>query len=125
MKYLIALMILIAQPAQAEWILVASDKEGNKHFVDMESIRIKGNYRKYWGLVDYSTPEKLGQLSHRARSEVNCKEEQHRLLSITAFAEHMAGGAVLGQVEEIMEWTEVAPSSTRGGTLKVVCGWKP
>ncbi len=127
MKYLIALMILIAQPAQAEWTEVSVDIKGNKHFVDMESIRINENYRKYWGLINFLAPQNqsVGQLSHRIRAEVNCKEEQSRLLSVTAFPEHMAIGEVQAKQEEIDKWTEVAPSTTGWRVLKVICDWKP
>ena len=127
MKYLIALMIVITQPASAEWTEVSSDIRGNKYFVDMESIRINGNYRKYWGLINFSTPQSqsVEQLSQLMRGEVDCKEEQSRWLSIAALPEDMASGEVQSRQEESGKWTKVTPSSTDGKTLKVVCDWKP
>ena len=85
-------MIIITQPASAEWTEVSSDIRGNKYFVDMESIRINGNYRKYWGLINFSTPQSqsVEQLSQLMRGEVDCKEEQSRWLSIAALPEDMA-----------------------------------
>jgi hypothetical protein len=127
MKYLITLMILIAQPAQAEWTEVSVDIQGNKHFIDMDSIRINGNYRKYWGLVDYSKPqnESSGELSTRKKSEIDCKEEQYRWLSVTAFSEHMENGAVVARLEAIGSWKQIPPSTIIAGILKTICNWKP
>ena len=102
MKYLIALMIIFTQPALAEWTEASSDIRGNKYFVDMESIRINGNYRKYWGLINFSSPQNqsVEQLSQLMRGEVDCKEEQSRWLSIAALPEDIASGEVQSRQEE-------------------------
>ena len=127
MKYLIALMIVITQPASAEWTEASSGIRGNKYYVDMESIRINGNYRKYWGLINFSTRQNQSaeQLSQRMRGEVDCKEGQSRWLSIAALLEDMASDEVQPRQEESGKWTQVTPSSTGGEILKAVCDWKP
>eukprot|EP01041_Mallomonas_annulata_P014135 gene14135-30100_t len=87
----------------------------------MESIRIDGNYRKYWGLINFSSPQNqsVEQLTQLMRGEVDCKEEQSRWLSIAALPEDIASGEVQSRQEESGRWTKVAPSSTDGKTLKV------
>ena len=68
-------MIIITQPALAEWTEASSDIRGNKYFVDMESIRISGNYRKYWGLINFSSPQNQSVEQLKRRSSIKTRRK--------------------------------------------------
>ena len=116
-------MILIAQPAQAEWIELGQNNDGTKHYLDPESIRIDGDYRKYWALTNYSKSQKNGESSNKKRVEIDCKQEQYRFLSIIGYSKHMGRGEVVWSVGSDNEWMQIPPSTLINDFLEIVCNW--
>ena len=125
MKYLLALVMLIASPAWAEWTKVAEGVEGTELFVNYSTIRIEGSKRKVWQLTNFSTPKKtaLGRevLSLRARVEFDCKQEQQRLLSVSIFSQYFAGGEVVKTENDGTNWQDIPPDAVGWKILQSVC----
>ena len=123
-KYLLSLLMLMASPAWAQWTLV-SEPDGAKFFVDFENIRKDNNLLKVWVLTNFSKPLKLKGnevMSFRLRYEVNCKQEQTRVLEISAFSRPNAAGTFLGTEErENAKWSDEAPRTGGWDILKSVC----
>lgn len=125
MKYLLALLMLIASPAWADWEFVVETESGTQVFIDFQTVRKEGNRVKVWQLTNYSklefTPSGLGVVSLRTRFEIDCKEETFLILAIAAFSEKNAGGKMLGEEGESNKWVHIVPRSTQSAVSNKVC----
>lgn len=122
MKYLLALLMLIASPAWAGWVELGRAENGNVFYIDPATIRKDGNRRKVWTITDLNTASSSGALSRKHRIEFDCKEERSRFLSISAHSKLMGAGDVLLIDNGVGEWQEVAPATVNEAFLKRVCG---
>jgi hypothetical protein len=126
--FLITLLLLSSGPAFAEWVEVAdSNQEGMTTYVDLDSIRRKGDLAKMWQLFDFKNVQisKMGRsfLSMRAQIEYDCLEEQSRSLALTVFTDNMGKGGVVPSTRiKESEWEPVAPASMAQRLWKVACG---
>ena len=114
------LLTLAATPAWAEWVKV-SETDGNFFYIDPATIRRDGNLRKVWTINDLKQRHKDGTMSRRALYEFECKEERHRLLSISAHSDPMASGKVLEIDSEPDKWSYIAPNTPGENILRRVC----
>lgn len=115
--------MLVALPVSAEWTK-ASTGEGIDFYIDLDTIRVDGNKRKVWQLMNFSTPQNLNGVefsSIRIRGEFDCKEDKSRVLAVTSFPKQFAGGIPIQTSEEANNWKDLAPSSTGWYSLKMAC----
>ena len=49
---LFVLLMLSAKPALAEWTLVDKGNDGTDVYVDYESVRKNGNFRRVWAMAN-------------------------------------------------------------------------
>ncbi len=87
-------LLLVTGSAWAEWLKVGSSTEDTFYF-DSSTIRVEGDKRKVWELVDYKQRDKYGAFSARMRNEYDCKLEKDQILSATLHSESMAAGKTL------------------------------
>jgi hypothetical protein len=83
---LITLLVLSSGPAYAEWVEVGVN-DSSTQYVDLDTIRRKGNLMKMWNLFDYKaihTYADKPSWSVKGQSEYNCAEEQLRYLAVYA-----------------------------------------
>lgn len=123
MKYLPSLLMLIASTAWAGWEHVVQDEDGARFLIDYQTIRKDGNKVKFWQLVNYPKPVTLGEvkyLSTRSRQEYDCKQEQKRVLTVTAFDNWNADGQAVIK-EETGKWQEIPPETVVWEIMKKVC----
>ena len=124
MKYLLVLLMLIASPAWAGWEHIAESDDGVKFLIDYQTIRKDGNKVKFWQLVNYPTPQILGEIKYastRSRQEYDCKQEQRRVLTLTAFDAWNADGKAVVKEEETGNWREIPPETVVWAIMKKVC----
>ena len=115
--------MLIASPAWAGWEHAVQDVDGTRYLIDYQTIRKDGNIVKFWQLANYPKPETLGEvkyLSARSRQEYDCKQEQKRVLTITAFDKSNADGQAVIK-EEIGGWEEIPPGTVARTIMEKVC----
>ena len=93
-KTLLLALLLVTGSAWAEWLKVGSSTEDTFYF-DSSTIRVEGDKRKVWELVDYKQRDKYGAFSARMRNEYDCKREKVQILSATLHSESMAPGSNL------------------------------
>lgn len=123
MKYLLSLLMLITSPAWAQWSLV-SETEGAQFLVDFENIRKDNDRIKVWVLTNFSKPQKIKGhdiRSFRSRYELDCKQEQIRNLTISAFSSPNARGTLFGTEDSLGAWYDPAPRTSDWEILKSVC----
>jgi hypothetical protein len=121
---LLAFVMLIAPPAWAGWELIAENQNGAQFFIDFESIRKDGNRMKAWQLTNFVKPLNVQGndiRSFRTRYEFDCKQEQIRHLTTTAFLSLNAGGAVFKTDDTIGNWYDIAPKTVDWELLQSVC----
>ena len=70
-------LLLVTGSAWAEWLKVGSSTEDTFYF-DSSIIRVEGDKRKVWELVDYKQRDKYGAFSARMRNEYDCKLEKFK-----------------------------------------------
>ena len=124
MKYLLALVMLIASPAWAGWEHVVQDEDGARFLIDYQTIRKDGNKVKFWQLVNYQKPGTFGEVKYvstRSRQEYDCKQEQKRVLTFAAFDTWNANGKAVFTLEETGNWTEIPPETIVWEIMKKVC----
>jgi hypothetical protein len=121
MKYLLALVMLIASPAWAEWTFVTQDVNDNSFSLDFETLRKDGNLRKIWQKVELAKANKFEWVSIRQRNEFDCKNETKTILSVAAFSKGNLQGEKLFDGNKITDKEDVAPSSVDWRILKLVC----
>ena len=83
-------LLLVTGSAWAEWLKVGSSAEDTFYF-DSSTIRVEGDKRKVWELVDYKQRDKYGAFSARMRNEYDCKHEKSSN-SVRNFAFGVDGG---------------------------------
>lgn len=113
-------LIFFTGSAWAEWVKIDESDSGSI-YIDPQTIRKDGNFRKVWHISDLRQRFKTGELSRRSRLEFDCKNERFRYLSLSTHSERMAGGTTLTLEGEDLGWTDIAPGTMRDTTLKTVC----
>lgn len=123
MKYWLALLMLISAPAwSGEWEKVAkSAANGDVYYIDDETIKKDGSYRRFWLLVDLNTKGQFKELSAKIRVEVDCKEERSRFLALLLHSGNMGTGQVVQSVDEPGNWKYIPPKSNDSAVMLYVC----
>ena len=123
MKYLLALVMLIASPAWAGWSLVGESDKGAQFYIETDAIRREGNFVRVWELTNYLTPRvvnKIEFLSMRTRVEYDCKQDRSRTHTISIFANPYATNLI--QTDTFTQsWEDVPPKTIQWDLLQRVC----
>ena len=118
---LITILLLATGSARADWLKVGS-ANGDTYYFDPSTIRVGGDKRNVWELVDNKQRDKYGAFSARMRTEYDCKREKVQILSVTLHSESMATGKVLSNEQYATEdWSDVPPATSAQSVLKIVC----
>ena len=97
-------------------------KESLVFYIDFDSIRSEGNFRKVWAINDFKKLDGDGEMSTRFRLELDCKEEKFRTITISSHSQNMAKGMPLRSVTpEFPKWGDIAPDTPIAATLKLAC----
>ena len=75
-------LLLMTNPAYAEWTKVGENLNGTAYFVDMTTLESIGQFRKIWELETYRNPNKLGISSLKIRKEYDCKKQVFHYVKI-------------------------------------------
>jgi hypothetical protein len=127
MKYLLALVMLIASPVWSEeipaWKFIAGTDDFTMVFVDFETIRREGSVVKVWELINHTKPRILeGReiFSTRSKVEYDCKQEKSRVLTMTWFSNYYARTPIK-TFEEVGNWQYIPPKTLFWEVLQSVC----
>lgn len=127
---LITLLLLSVESAHAEWVSVVTKVEEGRTaytvYVDHDSIHHNGDLVTFWTLMDFTTIQTVPSppyLSVKSRREIDCTEEQIRLLAVTAFAGNMGSGKVLYTYSDPVKdrGITIEPDSVAQSLWKFVC----
>ena len=122
---LITLLVLSSGPAYAEWVLVTASEDGTNIYVDLATIRRKGDLVRMWELIDYKTTQTSSYesfLSTKAQSEYDCPGERKRSVAFVNHSDNMGNGKVTSHDSDEGKWYPVVPGSLGQALWKYVCG---
>jgi hypothetical protein len=123
----IFMLLLISTNVFAEWTYIGNSDNFNS-YVDMKTIRNKGNKAKMWYLFDYKTAQITSQnnefWSALAIDEYDCTDGTSRTLSVSFLSGKMNIGQVVFKNDIKGEFKEIPPGSIIERIFKIACGIK-
>lgn len=118
---LLTIAITAAAPAWAEWTLFGTTDNGNKWYLDHSTIRVNGQIRRVWTLIDHAKPDKDGDSSARGLYEIDCQEGRSRVLQSAWYKGQMGGGDSGYSSNQPSQWSYAPPETIADSMVKVVC----
>lgn len=118
---LLSLLLVASGTACAEWLKFGATEAGATFYMDPATIRVNGNLRKAWVVMNYAQREKSGGASMRYQYEFDCKEETSKSTPPTEHSELLAGGTVLFTSDRGTNWTPVPPGSVTAAAMSILC----
>ena len=112
--------VLFSVSVAAEWVKVGANAKAVT-YIDHQTIRKDGDFRRVWELSNNVTPDELGVRSARALFEYDCKNEQFRFLSGTFFSGQMSEGEILKIENRPSAWYPIPPNTIPLDVLTIVC----
>jgi hypothetical protein len=104
---------------------MSETKDGDKHYIDMTTLRKTGSSVKVWELNNFPNRKEYakiqGVFSVRYRAEYDCINEKTRYLTISAHSELDAQGEMLGQDTREGNWIPIPPSTIGWNRLQSFC----
>ena len=118
---LLTAVFFLCSPTWAGWTLVTTS-QGEEFYIDMDTLRIDKNLRRFWTLTNLSKRGDRGELSLRSLKEIDCKQERDRSLVVTGLSGAMGSGEVLGSYKNDDDpWDYIAPRTVMQVYLSKVC----
>ncbi len=128
MKNIVVLLLLmVSTNVFAEWTKIASVND-NTVYIDIGSIKRKGNKVKVWYLYDFNTVRKFenyNYLSQVQHDEFDCKDTTSRMLDYYWYSGNKRSGGVVYSETNIKDvGISIMPDSILEGLFTIVCGKK-
>ena len=121
LPFLLSLLLLVQNPAAAEWIKLSETKRGKRFFIESNEITIQGDQRIVIELIDNKRPDRDGDRSVRVVRDYDCKQKRYRVVTAAYYKTPMADGEPSMSVEGTMGWTEIDPDTPARAILDHVC----
>jgi hypothetical protein len=120
-RVLLALLMLVACSARADWLQV-SHTERATHYIEPSSLSMDGPFRRVWTLVDYWSRKRHVISSAKVYVEVDCARARLRTLEEIYFARALADGRPIGFTGGPNSWQPIAPETAEDDLYRAVCG---
>jgi hypothetical protein len=111
----------------ANWTFIGNTEYGGfSEFVDLNSIKRKGNKVKMWSLRNFSLVQKVPSIDNFfsiiSLDEYDCKEDTIEVLMVIWYSEHMGYGNVIHKIKDVENFKEAAiPNSVAKMKLNSAC----
>ena len=124
MKKLLILLfsILISFNSYGEWTQVTEADDGDRYFIDIDTIKEYGGYLYFWGLTDMLIPMKNGDFSYKYYTQGDCGVVRAKYLSSIWYKQPMGEGSG-DTLTPFDKWQYPTPDSVGGVLLKYVCDY--
>ena len=124
-KQFFIVLVLLSTSAWAEWTSIGNT-DIYDIYVDISTVRKKGNYGKMWTLFDFKTVQRdvaeKPYLSSMAQDEFDCDGERSRTLYLSFHSKNMGIGDNVWTRNGPDAWTPSPPGSVIERLWKVACG---
>jgi hypothetical protein len=116
-----ALLVLsFSASATAGWVEVGENEDGS-FFIDPETIRSRGHFRKVWAITNMKRRVVEGAKSYRVQWEYDCKEERSRVLYLSGHSRQLATGEILFSSTGPQIWEPTPPGTPDALIRGIVC----
>ena len=125
-KLTLLLLLMVSTNVMSEWKPIGFSDEQTQ-YVDLESIRKKGNKVKLWFLLDLKKVkiiENKSILSIMGHEEYDCKEETTKVLDMFFYEGNMKNKEIFSEVNIHDEPTSIRPNTVESLNYKIACGKK-
>lgn len=120
--------MLISTSASAQWQSLG-ENEIEKAYVDATDIqKSRHDTVKMWSMFDLISPRNIGDmryLSMKIQREYACREKKTRIISRSAYAEHMGIGNMIYSSNTHDKWAAIQPDSVEEALWKIACEINP
>tara|TARA_B100000085_G_C18229233_1_gene385189 strand:- start:101 stop:490 length:390 start_codon:yes stop_codon:yes gene_type:complete len=128
MRLLFVFFILLiinfnANSSEYEWHKIIATKEGNIFFVDMNSIKKKGDIVFFTKLHEYSEVNEFGEKSSIIHHKADCKQMRLKYLKDFYFKLSMGSGNPSFIGEEDSDWIKIKEKSISSNLVKFICNY--
>lgn len=108
--------------AQVTYRFLGEEPARVKHFLDIDRIDVNGDLRSFWRLTNLLEKDRIGALSTRTRSELNCRERKTRSVFVIHHQGPSAGGQIIASLRaEDDAWKDVGGTGVEATLLELVC----
>jgi hypothetical protein len=139
---LMLLLAIVSSNAMADWVKITSihsqeSPEIQIAYTDPATIHKNGNFVNMWVLVDHQSglskevENRLDKIFSRTKDDItkswkvedefDCLNEKLRMLSYTAYSEHMGNGKIIPNNMVTNHWVPVIPGSIGQALWRFAC----
>ncbi|MEO9038761.1 MAG: surface-adhesin E family protein [Gallionella sp.] len=139
---LMSLLAIVSSNVMADWMKITSihsqdSPETQTAYTDTATMHKSGNFVSMWVLVDHQSglsqgvENKLDKIFSRTKNDItkswkvedefDCLNVKLRMLSYTAYSEHMGNGEIIPSNMAINHWVPVIPGSIGQALWLFVC----
>jgi hypothetical protein len=117
------LAMLIAAPAQAEWVLVAEGATGSAWYMDAARVTKKSGRVQAWAKIDYSRDASVKYRSEMRLFSFICDDRKFKVLSYTEYDSYgkVVGTNSVNDTLSAYDYQPVTPESIVEGLLLAAC----
>jgi len=121
-KTLFLALLFVSGSAFAEWQLISINDQDTMFYIDPATIRKDGNMRTFWRKSEFKSRGNTGDMSTRAKIEIDCKKEAYRFLAVAGFSESNLTGKMNFSTDfPNQPFIAIAPDTTDSAFMKKVC----
>ena len=121
MRLIVTLLLLtFTAPAWAEWVKYW-ESVARANYYDPATMKINGNSREVWEVVNSKQRGREGEMSRRRLWEYDCKEKRRRILVFSWHSETMAEGEVVFSSDGHDGWRTTANDAASATLLEIAC----
>jgi hypothetical protein len=124
--FFITFLMLSSEPTYAQWAAVGENVDLDTIYVDIETIRRRGELAEVWVMTDSKLAKRFLDtntfyLSVRQLQQFNCDEERSRILNATWFSSNMGKGTMIDTLTKEGQWNPLPPGSVGRRLMEVIC----
>jgi len=109
-------LILLSIAYSSDWVYIDSDKTGDKHYIDLDTVEFNGPVATFW----VKNIDKKGE-EMKTRYSIYCKNKMAAIRDIFVYD---SDGAVLKSYspkDDKLQWLKIPPDSISNSFYKFLC----
>lgn len=116
-------LLLLSGNCVAEWIQVASSSDDESTvFISSKSIKVTGNIRTAWEVMNYSKVSPDGSMSAKVQQEYDCAHNKVRIINASSHSQHFGNGSTLLFAPNTpTKWQVIPKNSIATYTKNYIC----
>jgi len=116
------LSLMFSHACFAEWVKILTDSKGNTSYVDLDRIKVHGEYIYVWTLIDYLLPDdKYGEMSQIIYSRISCNPLRQQNIQFSSYNGPMGQGISETWNAKNKNWKYPLPNSIAEAELETIC----